>query len=112
MAFRNSFYYDHRGNLTCVLDPENGLTYYAYDADRRMTSVENPWGEVTYYEYSPGGQTTQRVLGNGCVTYYSYDATGQTTKVDNRKSDLSVISSFEYERDAVGNHGPCIGDLR
>ena len=29
--------------------------------------------------------------------------TGQVSKVDNRKSDLSVISSFEYQRDGCGN---------
>ena len=46
---------------------------------------------------------TKRILGNGCVTYYDYDAIGRVSKVDNRKSDLSVISSFEYERDPVGN---------
>jgi YD repeat-containing protein len=61
MAFRNASYYDHRSILTCVLDPENGLTYYTYDAASRMTSVKDPWGEVTYYDYSLGGRTTKAV---------------------------------------------------
>jgi len=97
------FYYDSRSNLTCVRDPDLGLTYYTYDGGSRMTSVQNPFGEVTYYDYTPGGRMTKRVLGNDAVTYYSYDTIGRTTKVDNRRSDLTAISSFEYERDAVGN---------
>jgi RHS repeat-associated protein len=103
MSHREIFYYDSRSNLTCVRDDDLGLTYYTYDAGNRMTSVKNPFGEVAYYEYTPGGRMTKRILGNGCVTYYGYDAIGWVTKVDNRKSDLSVISSFEYERDPVGN---------
>jgi RHS repeat-associated protein len=103
MSHREIFYYDSRSNLTCVRDDDLGLTYYTYDAGNRMTSVKNPFGEVAYYEYTPGGRMTKRILGNGCVTYYGYDAIGRVTKVDNRKSDMSVISSFEYERDPVGN---------
>ena len=103
MGYRNAFYYDNRRNLTSVLDPDNGLTYYGYDALNRMTSVLNPWGEATYYEYAPGGETSKRILGNGCVTYYSHDGLGRVSKVENLKSDLSVISSFEYARDKVGN---------
>ena len=28
MSQRNIFYYDNRDNLTCVRDPDLGLTYY------------------------------------------------------------------------------------
>ena len=28
MSQRNVFYYDEASNLTCVRDPDNGLTYY------------------------------------------------------------------------------------
>jgi RHS repeat-associated protein len=75
---------------------------HSYDALRRMTAVTNPWGETTYYTYSPGGRMTSRVLGNGCVTYFSY-AQGQLARVENLHDDLSPISTFEYERDVVGN---------
>ena len=100
---RTAFYYDNRSNLKAVLDPDNGLTYYTHDALNRMTSVKNPWGEVTYYDYSPGGRLLRRRLGNGTMAYYSYDAVGQVRKVENVKSDLTVISSFEYERNALGS---------
>ena len=100
---RTAFYYDNRSNLRAVLDPDNGLTYYTYDSLNRMTSVKNPWGEVTQYEYSPGGRLLKRLLGNGTLAYYSYDAVGQVRKVENVKSDLTVISSFGYERKAVGS---------
>ena len=102
LAYNLGFSYDSRGNLTCVADPDNGLTYYTYDKLSRMTSVTNPWGEMAHYEYSPGGKLLARTLGNGCVTYYAYDRRG-VTKVENLKSDLSVISTFEYTRDRTGN---------
>jgi len=100
---RTAFYYDNRSDLRTVPDPENGLTYYTYDAANRQTSVKNPWAEVTYYEYTPAGRLTKRTLGNEAVTYHEYDAAGRASEVDNRKSDMSVISSFEYARDENGN---------
>jgi len=60
-------------------------------------------GEVTYYEYTPEGQVKKRTLGNNTLTYYEYDDVGRVSKVDNRKSDLGVLSTFEYEHDKVGN---------
>ena len=43
-----------------------------------------------------------RTLGNGCVTCYDYDRRG-VTKVENLKSDLIVISTFEYTPDRTGD---------
>ena len=103
MGHRTAFYYDNRGNLTCVLDPENGLTYYEYDVENRMTSVKNPWGEAIYYEYDPGARMTKEIPGNGTLAYYEYDAVGRVSKLESRKSDLTAISAFEYARDALGN---------
>jgi RHS repeat-associated protein len=103
MSHRTLFYYDQESNVTCVRDADNGLTYFTYDLLNRMTSVKNPFDEVTYYEYTPSGQVKKRTLGNGTLTYYEHDDVGRVSKVDNRKSDLSVISTFEYEHDKVGN---------
>jgi len=86
----------------CAPQPESSLTHQTHDPVGGVTSVKNPFGEVAYYEYTPGGRMPKRILGNGCVTYYDYDAIGRVSKVDNRKSDLSVISSFEYEQDPAG----------
>jgi RHS repeat-associated protein len=103
MSHRTLFYYDQESNVTCVRDADNGLTYFTYDLLNRMTSVKNPFGEVTYYDYTPDGQVKKRTLGNQTLTYYEYDDVGRVSKVDNRRSDLSVISTFEYEYDKVGN---------
>ena len=58
MAYRTAFYHDNNRNLICVLDPENGQTYFTYDPINRLTSVKSPWGEVTYYDPSYGVTTT------------------------------------------------------
>jgi YD repeat-containing protein len=103
MSQRNIFYYDNRDNLSCVRDPDLGLTYYTYDGLSRMTSVKNPHGEVTYYEYTPGGQVKQKILGNGAVSYYEYDAARRVSRIEHRKSDLTEIATLDYEYDRVGN---------
>ena len=79
MSYRLAFYYGNRGELTCVLDPDNGLTYYQHDPLRRLTAVRNPWGESAYYAYDAASRLKQRTLGNGCVSYYWHDAAGQLT---------------------------------
>ena len=69
MSHRNVFYYDEASNLTCVRDPDLGLTYYEYDLLDRMISVKNPVGEVCYYEYADCGQVQTEIHGNGTVSY-------------------------------------------
>ena len=41
--------------------------------------------------------------GNGCFVEYDYDEARRLTKITNKKSNGTVISSFEYEYDDVGN---------
>ncbi len=103
MSQRNVFYYDQASNISCVCDPDSGLTYYEYDLLNRTTSVKNPFGEVTYYEYTPGGQVKTKVHGNGAISYYSYDAAQRVSDIKHVKSDLSTIATLDYDYDAVGN---------
>jgi len=42
-------------------------------------------------------------LGNGCYTEYDYDDARRLTKITNKKSNGTVISSWEYAYDDVGN---------
>ena len=49
------------------------------------------------------GRATKKTLGNSAYTVYQHDVAGRVTSLYNRKSDATVISSFEYLRDAVGN---------
>ncbi len=103
MSQRNVFYYDQASNISCVCDPDDGLTYYEYDLLDRTTSVKNPFGEVTYYEYTPGGRVKTKVHGNGAISYYSYDAAQRVSDIKHVKSDLSTIATLDYDYDAVGN---------
>ena len=105
MTSRTAFYYDNRGNLERVLDPDDGLTYYGYDDDHRLTSVQDPAGNAVSYDYSPGGRVVQRTLSNGGAICYSYDTVGQVSKVDNRASDRTVISRSGYECVPAGVRG-------
>jgi YD repeat-containing protein len=88
---RTAFYYDNRSNLKCVLAPDNGLTYYTYDAGNRMTSVKNPWGEVTQYEYSPGGHLLKRILGNATIACRGCDVSRRAYGIEVVRPDLTLI---------------------
>ena len=40
---------------------------------------------------------------NGALAYFSYDDAGRAQKIHYRKSDMSEVSYFAYDYDAVGN---------
>ena len=40
---------------------------------------------------------------NGTCAYHAYDAAGRLSRLENRKSDATVISRFEFARDPNGN---------
>ena len=55
-------------------------------------------------EYAtPCSLRTKLTLGNGCNTEYDYDDARPLTKLMNKKSNGTVISSFEYAYDDIGN---------
>jgi YD repeat-containing protein len=54
-------------------------------------------------KYDDAGRREKLTLPNGAYTVYAYDTAGRLLSVMNRKSDGSVISSFDYTVDSVGN---------
>jgi hypothetical protein len=44
MGHRTAFYYGNRSNLRCVLDPDNGLTYYiSGKRSQEQACIIAPW---------------------------------------------------------------------
>jgi YD repeat-containing protein len=68
-----------------------------------MISVTDPYGTTASYAYTPAGQLLKRTLGNATLSYHAYDLAGRAVKMDNRKSNLSAICSFECTRTAAGD---------
>jgi RHS repeat-associated protein len=95
--------YDAVGNRTVLQDADGGRTTYTYDALNRLSSLLNPFNERTTYQYDAVSRATTQILGNGAQARSTFDAAGNLTELRNVQSDGTVLSSFAYTCDAVGN---------
>jgi YD repeat-containing protein len=86
-----------------MMDPDGGLTTYQFDAAGRLDVASNPQSKRTTFSYDATGARTATRLGNGGIVSYLFDNAGRLTGVHNRKSDGSLISSFDYALDGAGN---------
>ena len=98
-----SYEYDMAGRRTEMTNPDGGVTHYAYDLASGLTSITDPQNFTTRYTYDTAKRLTQITRGNGGKTLYTYDDTNTLIKVENRKSDDTLINRFDYVQDAVGN---------
>ena len=86
-----------------MIDPDGGRFTYSYDDDGRMDHLVNPADERTTWTYDDANQVTTLQLANDTKATSTYDDDGRLTRLANVKSDDSVISTFDYDLDAVGN---------
>ncbi len=96
--------YDFNGNVTTLVYPDGKTVTYAYDALDRMASVTDWQSRATTYTYDAASRLTRSQNPNGTRADYGYDAAGRLTGLSNRKNDGSVISSYAYTLDPIGNH--------
>lgn len=98
-----SYQYDANGNRTQLTDSNGNVTTYAYDNNNQLTQVNATAGSTTY-QYDSLGNPTRADLPNGTYTQYSYHPTRNwLVSLVNKKSDGSVLSSYSYTYDNVGN---------
>lgn len=99
-----SYGYDANGNRVKLTYPDGKIVTYGYDAASRLTSVKDWGNRTTTYVYDVAGRLTTTTNANGTVAAYAYDNAGRLTGLINRKADNTVISSYSYTLDAIGNH--------
>jgi len=97
-----SYQYDFNGNRISVTAP-SGTTAYTFDALNRIETVTDPDGNETGYTYALNGKQHTVSYPNGTWAEYFYDSNGRLIKLENKKSDNTVVGSYEYELDNVGN---------
>lgn len=73
-----------------------------YDADGRMVSVAMNGIPVASDAYDAAGNRVARTLANGVVEARTYDAAGRVVDIVHTKG-ATVLGSFEYTYDGVGN---------
>jgi len=102
--------YDATGNRTSLTYPDGKLVQYGYDVLNRLTSVTDWINRTTVYTYDGAGRFTGNVNPNTTTAAYTYDAVGRLTGLTNAKGDTTVISSYSYTLDALGNHTQVMQD--
>lgn len=95
--------YDANGNRTALIYPDGKRVNYVFDAANRLTSATDWGSRTTSYGYDAASLLSSSTNANGSLVNYSYDNAGRLISMSNRKADLSVISSYAFTLDAVGN---------
>jgi len=98
-----SYSYDEAGNKTSLTYPDNKTVNYTYDPLNRMSTVTD-WLGGTTYTYDADGNVTTITNPNGTAANNTYDNRNRLISIDNTKSDTSLIASYNFTLDAVGNH--------
>lgn len=96
--------YDKVGNIIQRIYKTGKVVDYTYYPDNLLYTVKDWGGRITTYTYRNDGSIDQVNLPNGTSTKYSYDAAGRLIGLANKKSDGTIINSYTYTLDGVGNH--------
>ena len=96
-GYSNSYTYDNNGNRKTF----NGTTY-EYDKLNRLTSVTFS-GKTINYTYRNDSQLSTVAYPNGMTTSFEYDEVGRLTSKQTTLSNGTIVASYEYELDNVGN---------
>ncbi len=97
-----SYEYDVMGNRTKMITPEGKIATYKYDANNRLIEISSE-GQIFNFVYDTLGRRIKLSNPNGTYTTYSYDKSSRLTELLHKDSKGSVINSFTYTHDKVGN---------
>ncbi len=97
-----SYTYDNASNLAQRTLPDSRTVAYSYNDDELLSSATAD-SATTSYSYDAAGNLTSIAYpsGNGYTETRTYNHAGRLTNVSN--SNGTVLSSFAYTYDAVGN---------
>ncbi len=95
--------YNDAGQVETVTTP-SGTVLYRYDELNRLQQVVGfEPSEVTTYTYNEVGNVDTITLPNGVVETREYDELNRLVGVTNTATDGTVLSSYTYTLDEVGN---------
>jgi RHS repeat-associated protein len=94
--------YDLNGNRTSMAMGDKIIVKYGNDALNRVTVIDDGRDRVTY-AYDSLGRRVSRSLTNGMSTGYAYDKAGNLCVLETKNRGGTVLDSFEYKHDRVGN---------
>jgi len=95
--------YNLAGNRTQLTYPDGKVVTYTYDADNRLLQVQDWDDGLTRYAYDAAGRLISTTLPNGVVTTQQYDDANRLVNLAHTAADDTLLASFSYEMDGVGN---------
>ncbi|HSH01857.1 MAG TPA: hypothetical protein VLL52_05000, partial [Anaerolineae bacterium] len=97
------YQYDLGGNRTGMTYPDGRVVTNTYDGDNRLVQVEDWDNLTTTYSYDGLGRLVTTTLPNGVVTVNSYDGANRLTAITHYRADGSLLASYSYTLDKMGN---------
>jgi RHS repeat-associated protein len=98
-----NYAYDANGNITSITYPGNKTVTYTYDDLNRMKTVKDWNNRTITYSYHKDSRVQSVAYPNGMTLTYAYDNAGRQTGKTMKRSDNSVIASYTFTLDKVGN---------
>jgi RHS repeat-associated protein len=98
-----SYSYDRNGNRASITYPDGKTVAYSYDPMNRPNSVTDWLGNTTTYSYDAGGNLISVSNPNDTAAAYQYDQANRLIALTNSTASSTIISSYQYTLDAVGN---------
>lgn len=96
--------YNDAGQLAALTYPDGKIVYYGYDNAGRLKTVQDWVGGTTQYYYDSAGNLERVVRPNNTEAVYTYDKASRLTGITEKKSNGTIIASYSYQLDGVGNH--------
>ena len=81
----------------------NDTQAWSFDEVGRVTEITENASDRAEWLYDLSGAQTKLTYGSGSYAARLYDGAGRLTSLAHKKSDNSVIQSFAYTLDKVGN---------
>jgi RHS repeat-associated protein len=98
-----AYSHDLAGNRTQLTYPDGKVVTYTYNADNRLLQVQDWDSGLTRYAYDAAGRLISTTLPNGVVTTQQYDDANRLVNLAHTAADDTLLASFSYEMDGVGN---------
>lgn len=98
-----NYQYNTLGNKTKTTYPDGSVVDYNYDNANRLASIINGSGRTYSFQYDSLGRRTKLTMPNGAYATYTYNTIGILTNLTYKTSSGSIIDSFTYTHDKVGN---------
>jgi len=97
-----NYTYDAVGNITSIATQFGTVVYDYYD-NNLLYTITLPNSQQVIYQYDDAGNLLQVEYPNGTAAAYAYDTRNRLTAMTNFAPESTVISTYAYTLDGVGN---------